>query len=404
LYRAGWRTATLEEYEQFMRGERTLPERTFLITFDDGAQQSYYPSDPIFRTLGYNASEYVIVAGSETPKSTYYLSPEQIHSMLATGRWEIGSHSFDAHHPYPTDANGGTGIFYTDKLWLPAEGRLETDDEFLKRVQDDLARSREALQAQYGVTVDTFAIPFGGETGHRAADNYPGGNNVTLNEASKLYNFVWLQTDRRSFTYNYPAYASPFGKRIHVDFDWSGDTLNTFMEGGLPKSLPYSDNFSVESGWRSSWGNVQPVGSLELRADPGDTSAGSVLDGSLLWNTYKAEATVNWSQGYALLMGAVQSALTYRSCSFSLNEVEIHETSNGITTTIAKREVPIVEYGLGVRLGISVGKNSISCLYNDVLLLSATTSPNEGGVGIQTWAHEPGTANLIVTNFLANPL
>jgi len=404
LYRAGWRTITLDQYEQYMQGKLALPERTFLITFDDGAQQSYYPTDPIFRTLGYHAAEYVIVAGSETPKSIYYLSPEQIHSMLATGRWEIGSHSFDAHHPYPTDPNGGTGIFYTDKLWLPAEGRLETNDEFLKRVHDDLVNSREALEARYGVTVDTFAIPFGGETGHQAADNYPDGSDVTLSEASKLYDFVWLQTNRKDFTYNYPAHASVISERIHVDYDWNGNALKTFMEGGLPKNLPYADNFALDSGWRSSWGNVQPVGSLELSAKPGDTSAGSVLDGSLLWNTYQAEASANWEQGYALVMGAVQNALTYRSCSFSPGEVEIHETTNGNTSTLAKRKAPIVAYGQNVKLGIRVEANSISCLYNGVLLLSTQTGSNQGGVGIQTWAREPGTAHLVVSNFLAQPL
>lgn len=404
LYRAGWRTATLEEYRQFAQGARTLPERTFLLTFDDGAQQSYYPVDPILKALGYSAAEYIIVSASEIPKSTYYLSPEQISATLSTGRWEIGSHSFDAHHTYPTDAAGGTGIFYTDKLWLPAQGRLETDAEFLARVHNDLLHARQALEARYGVTVDTFAVPFGGETGHRAADNYPGGNDITVAEAHKLYDFVWLQTDRRDFTFNYPGYPSTLGKRIHVDYDWDGETLKTFMEGGLPKALPYKDNFAVDSGWRHSWGNVQPVGSLELSPGPQETSAGSVLDGSLLWNTYQAEATANWERGYALVMGAVRDNRTYRSCSFSPGEVEIHDTSGTTTTALAKRAAPQVQYGKGVRLGIRVEDSAISCLYNGQTLLSAPTGRNQGGVGIQTWAREPGTASLVVTNFLADPL
>ncbi|MDB5225104.1 MAG: hypothetical protein JWL87_56 [Candidatus Adlerbacteria bacterium] len=404
LHRAGWHTATLEEYRQFVQGTRTLPERTFLLTFDDGAQQSYYPVDPILKTLGYSAVQYVIVSASETPKSIYYLSPEQISAMLSTGRWEIGSHSFDAHHTYPTDPAGGTGIFYTDKLWMPTQGRLETDAEFLARVHDDLLRARQALEARYGVTVDTFAVPFGGETGHRAADNYAGGSDITLAEARRLYDFVWLQTDRRDFTFNYPSYPSILGRRIHVDYDWEGETLKTFMEGGVPKALPYRDNFAVDSGWRHSWGSVQPIGSLELGAGPQDTSAGSVLDGSLLWSAYQAEATVNWEHGYAVIMGAVRDAHTYRSCSFSPGEVEIHDTSGTSIIPLAKRAESEIQYGQGVKLGIRVEDAAISCLYNGHVLLSAPTGRNEGGVGIQTWAPEPGTASLLVTNFLADPL
>ena len=404
LYRAGWRTATLEEYRQFAQGARTLPERTFLLTFDDGAQQSYYPVDPILKALGYSAVEYVIVSASETPKSIYYLSPEQISAMLSTGRWEIGSHSFDAHHTYPTDPAGGTGIFYTDKLWLPEQGRLETDEEFRARVHDDLLRSRQALEARYGVTVDTFAVPFGGETGHRAADNYAGGSDITLAEARKIYGLVWLQTDRRDFTFNHPGHPSTLGERIHVDYDWDGETLKEFLEGGMPKALPYRDSFAVDSGWRHSWGIVQPVGSLELDAGPQETSAGSVLDGSLLWGAYQAEATANWERGYAVVMGAVRDAHTYRSCSFSPGEVEIRDTSGTSAISLAKRAAPDVRYGQGVRLGIRVEDASVSCLYNGQVLLSAPTGRNGGGIGIQTWAPEPGTASLRVTGFSANPL
>src|SRR3989338_8622418 len=36
LHEAGWRTVTLSQFEAFMRGEASVPDKSFLLTFDDG--------------------------------------------------------------------------------------------------------------------------------------------------------------------------------------------------------------------------------------------------------------------------------------------------------------------------------------------------------------------------------
>jgi len=201
---AGWNTVTLKEFESYMRGERSLPEKSFLLTFDDGAKESFYPVDPILQSLGYNAVIFVIVQSSNTPKSTYYLSPQELTQMLRTGRWEIGSHSYDGHHPYLTNT-GDNGIFFADKLWLTDQNRLETDQEFTDRVRADLTRAKSELNSTYGGPIDTFAFPLGNETGIAGAGNFPEGAAITTEVAKSIYKFGFLQGDYQEYTPNFPV-------------------------------------------------------------------------------------------------------------------------------------------------------------------------------------------------------
>jgi peptidoglycan/xylan/chitin deacetylase (PgdA/CDA1 family) len=38
-----------------MKGEKILPKKSFLLTFDDGRKDSFYPVDPVLKKLNYNA-------------------------------------------------------------------------------------------------------------------------------------------------------------------------------------------------------------------------------------------------------------------------------------------------------------------------------------------------------------
>jgi peptidoglycan/xylan/chitin deacetylase (PgdA/CDA1 family) len=398
LYENGWRTITLKEYEAFMRGEINLPEKSFLITFDDGAQRSFYPTDPVFETLGFSAVQYIIAAASEADGSSYYLSDEQIDHMLSRGRWEIGSHSLDAHRPYQTDAQGGTGIFYSDKLWLPELQRLETNEEFTLRVRNDLAESKRLLETRYGVPVTTIAFPFGGEAGIAGAKNFIDGERITIEEASKIYDIGWTQGERKEYTFVYPGHAGFMHERIHVDFDWDGERLLQVLENGLPKDLPFEDTMEEDAGWLSSWGQVRAGGRLVLNSNSNENSASSILDGTLLWRTYAVEARADWSKGYAFLLGSAVDERTYRACAFAQGEVQIQDTSGGETAVLAKVEAPVA-YGSGVRLGMQIEDDTIRCLYDGVEIAAATgVVAREGGVGVQTW--DPvGEAELIITDY-----
>ena len=416
LKKNGWQTITLKEYEDFMEGKLSLPKKSFLLTFDDGAKDSFYPVDPILNELGYNAVMYVIVHGSETPQSTYYLSPEEIKLMLATGRWEIGSHSYDGHRPYPVDANGDTGVFFADLLWNQAMDRLETPAEFAARVQNDLSLARTTLQNTYGVPVDTLAFPLGNETDIQGAGNYPQGAPVTERVASKLYTLGFLQTDHQQYTVNFPrAYESAASStpgitdgflqyRIHVDYDWNGQKLLGMLENGREKPLPYEDDFTADHGWITAWGSVD-IGrnNFVLAASPQLTSAAAFLDGSALWKDYSFEASVVWHKDDVFLAADLVNATTYDACVFAPGGVHIQSTVSGHTVDVLKVNNPSIAYSDNAEMGIRVHGSAIECMWGYRSIAEAYTRTFSGGVGLQVWNPSRGTASVTITSIAVTP-
>lgn len=409
LKKAGWETVTLQEFEEFIEGKRTLPERSFLLTFDDGAKDSFYPVDPILSALGYEAVNFIIVESSEIPHTTYYLTPREIDRMLATGRWTIGSHSNDGHHPYPVDGSGKTGIFFADRLWIPEAKRVETDAEFTTRVSDDLRTSKNALENRYKLPIRSFAFPLGNETGLNGANNFPEGSAITEAEARKIYQFGHLQLDNQRFQTNFPRThvgvqtpADDFRVfRVHVDYDWDGARVLSILENTLLKPIPYEDDFSENHGWLPSWGAVE-IGrnNLQLAAASDSTSASAFLDGTALWNNYSYDATVNWQSGHVLVLGDVIYAGTYRACVFSPGTVRIQETVNGTTRTIKEVQNPAIAYGDSVSVGIRSRGAVTECAWDFASIVEEYSRKWTGGIGIQVWNESSGSARLTVSSVI----
>jgi biofilm PGA synthesis lipoprotein PgaB len=135
-------TVSLEDFYLFEQGKKELPARSFVLTFDDGRIDSYVKADPILRALGYNAVMFVATSESvekNKDQGIYYLTPLQLKEMIATGRWEIGSHAVQEGGGFVTiDTQGTRANFLSNKKWLTAQDRLETDEEYTARATHEL--------------------------------------------------------------------------------------------------------------------------------------------------------------------------------------------------------------------------------------------------------------------------
>ncbi|MBI4094037.1 polysaccharide deacetylase family protein [Candidatus Kaiserbacteria bacterium] len=404
LKHAGWETITLEEYKDFMAGKLTLPERSLLITFDDGAKESFYPVDPLFRALHFEGVIFIIASAMYTPESVYYLAPEEIQRLLKSNRWEIGSHSFDGHRPYVADSEGREAIFFADKLWLPEEQRLESEKEFEARVRSDLRKARETLEREFGVEVDAFAFPLGNETGIEGAANFPEGASITERAASELYDLGFLQTSNRDYSFNYPEESKFLAWRVHVHHDWDGARLVQELEGGLPKQLPFSDNFAEDHGWIPAWGTLdRGRNNLSLKAFPDASSASAFLDGSNLWDDYSFDVSMDWQSSHVFLLADVANSKTYDACVYSPGVVRLQSVHNGKVTTLAEMEDERIAYGSDARAGVRVRGAVIECLWNYESIVEAYSRERKGGVGVQVWDSELGKASLRVSEALVRP-
>jgi len=134
-----------------------LPEKTVIITFDDGYETGLYYVLPLLKKYGMKAV--INVVGSYTDEysrineegkhlSYAYLTWNEIKKLSDSGYVEIGNHTYDM-HSYNGERNGC------------ARKENESDEQYRTVLYEDVARLSDKLQQVTGKRTVAFAYPFG---------------------------------------------------------------------------------------------------------------------------------------------------------------------------------------------------------------------------------------------------
>jgi peptidoglycan/xylan/chitin deacetylase (PgdA/CDA1 family) len=136
---------SLDDFIAWKRGEKEIPEKSILITIDDGWKSTYTDAFPILKEYGYPFTLYLyknyVDGGGRA------LTSPMIREMVAAGA-TIGSHSVS--HPLP-------GTIKAQQAKGP-----ESFDQYLRT---EMGESKRFLEARFGVSVTTYAFPGGYFTG-----------------------------------------------------------------------------------------------------------------------------------------------------------------------------------------------------------------------------------------------
>ncbi|MFA5776995.1 MAG: polysaccharide deacetylase family protein [Parcubacteria group bacterium] len=404
LKKAGYQTITLEDFYSFMQEEKKLPKKSLLITFDDGRSDSFYPSDPIFHALDYNAVMFVITGrslGKGNEKSVFHLSKTELQGMKATGRWEFGSHTQNGHNTEKIDENGNQGHFMSDKLWLDAQNRLETDEEYTLRIKKDLAASKEDLKNNLGISALAFAYPFG-DYGHNTQNN-PTSEEIIKNNVSDIFPLSFRQSGASEFPANYAGKDFKLVKRINMDSDISASKLLFILEGNEKKTFPYADSFSEDRGWITGWGKSSLENGLLLTgASESEDSSLTFLGGTFLWRDYSISANAKFIKGNSFsVIGRYISGNNYVSCDFSNFGVSLTERVKGEERIISESAKPLALIsGTDLSVGMSTKGDQASCLIEGKALVSGKLSSDlsHGGIGFKTWDNSINNSSILISN------
>jgi peptidoglycan/xylan/chitin deacetylase (PgdA/CDA1 family) len=441
LKNAGWQTVDIENFVAAMQGKKTLPPKSFLLTFDDGRQDAFFNATPILQALNYTAVMHVITGRSlaaNNPKSSYYVTKDQLSQMLASGVWELGSHSDIGHVQYPIDASGTLGDFYGNELWLPAQlpgessssyatrvygslldywrygtkwplipGQKETLQQYQARIVEDLINAKNDLKNELDVNALSFAYPyndFAQDLETDSANGTPGLINF-VNQIYAVSFYQWYPS--LGYSENYPSIDGQLLKRIEPKPDWTPAHLLATIEQGQPKSLPYTLGSSSDGddGWTSAWGTIsQSNGILMLAANATTTGAYTILDGSRLWTNYDYEIQFNWQNAQSIsLYGhyeASPKSTSYLACDFSNGEVQLENHESGTVTVLASAHAAAIAPASNDDAGLSFNGSNADCLWNGAAITGASvpsSAPSTGGVGIEIWNPSAGTAAATVT-------
>jgi peptidoglycan/xylan/chitin deacetylase (PgdA/CDA1 family) len=140
----GIKVISLDDFIAWKKGERDIPEKSAMITLDDGWKSVYTDAFPILKEFGYPFTLYLyknyVDGGGKA------LTSAMIREMAAAGA-AIGSHSVS--HPYPA----------TVKSYLNKGPKAY--DTYLRK---EMGESKRFLQSRFKKNVGTYAYPGGFHT------------------------------------------------------------------------------------------------------------------------------------------------------------------------------------------------------------------------------------------------
>ena len=138
LKREGYRVVSLAEFVEWLRLKRQLPRKSVVLTFDDGYQSFREYAYPVLKKLGFPATLFVYT--DYVGASRNALSWEQLKGLAAEG-FDVQAHSKT----------------HGDLRRAPGE----TDAQYAKRMQAELAEPPRLFQRQLGQGVQFLAYPYG---------------------------------------------------------------------------------------------------------------------------------------------------------------------------------------------------------------------------------------------------
>lgn len=386
LKSAGYQTVSIDDFYAFMQGAKQLPKKSFLLTFDDGRKDSYYPANPIIRALGYNAVMFAIADFSSMNNSDYYLSKSEIQSLAKNPRWVIESHT-------RTHRN----LAEVPEAELP----------------DEIVGSKKILENIVGKPIIAFAFPFG-ELGQETADQ-SGTSDQSKKEIMKMavgiykMSFFQFLTIER-FTQNYVGADKQQSqnyliKRIEPQPGLSGKDLLIKLQNGTAKPLPFAASLTSSDGWINTlWGDLTLGNNvLSLNALNNTSGSATILDGSRKWQNYQFNAHIISSPGTNVYLWArYQDDDNYVACNFGDNLAHVEQTLEGKIDVVKGNNIPTLQdlKTKGFDASIKVDGRNVSCLVNGQVVSETNyLSPTleTGGIGIKVWNRVLGTAKINAT-------
>jgi peptidoglycan/xylan/chitin deacetylase (PgdA/CDA1 family) len=134
----GYHVISLREFVEFTRLGRQLPQRSVVLTFDDGYKSFRQYGYPVLKELGFPATLFVYTDYVGAGRNA--LSWQELRELVAEG-FDVQAHS-KTHGDLRRIAG-------------------EPDAQYQRRMQAELAQPQEQFQKNLGRRADIIAFPYG---------------------------------------------------------------------------------------------------------------------------------------------------------------------------------------------------------------------------------------------------
>lgn len=166
----GCHFVSAEDIIKASKGEKKLPDKAVLLTFDDAYKSFYESVFPLLKLYGYPCVLAVVSSWIDNPPDDPeykhgFMTWEQIKELSESGFVEIASHSYDLHKAFQCNPQGNTAPAIITRIYDPAASSYESEGAYAKRLYNDFEMSRKVIWEKTGKYPKVFVWPFGRYTG-----------------------------------------------------------------------------------------------------------------------------------------------------------------------------------------------------------------------------------------------
>src|SRR5881296_700916 len=151
----------MQDLLAWKRGEKNIPPRCAVITFDDGWKSQYEVAWPIMKKHGYPFTMFIYTEGvaGGSLGGGQAITWEQLADMRDNGV------DIEAHTATHQDLREGHNIMLASPGGKRTRAKL-TGPQYEQWVQNEVVGSKELLEQRLGIKVNCFAVPFGNYNEH----------------------------------------------------------------------------------------------------------------------------------------------------------------------------------------------------------------------------------------------
>jgi peptidoglycan/xylan/chitin deacetylase (PgdA/CDA1 family) len=152
---------SMQDLLAWKRGEKNIPPRSAVVTFDDGWKSQYEVAWPIMKKYGYPFTMFIYTEGVRGGSlgGGEAITWEQLADMRDNGV------DIEAHSATHQDLREGHNIM----LAAPGGKRTRTKltgPQYEQWIQNEVVGSKQLLEQRLGIKVNCFAVPFGNYNEH----------------------------------------------------------------------------------------------------------------------------------------------------------------------------------------------------------------------------------------------
>jgi len=166
LKKNGYKIVSVQNVLDAAAGKGAIPDKSVLLTFDDGYQSFYTRVFPILKKYHYPATVALIgtwIDGIDTPDEAgkQLLTWDQVREMVKSGLVEMASHTYDLHKSAVANPQGDSQAATVTRLYDFTTGHYETDEQYRERIRLALMKSAEFIFQHAGVWPRVMVWPYG---------------------------------------------------------------------------------------------------------------------------------------------------------------------------------------------------------------------------------------------------